>query len=179
MPLLTMREYPDPILRQKAKNVDLKDPRLPGIVRDLFETMYHHSGVGLAANQVGLDLNLTVIDCSGGDEPHARLVLINPVVLGTEGTVEEDEGCLSFPGLRAIARRGEFCRVRAYDLEGNVFEIESGGLLGKALQHETDHLAGKLFIDHLTLASRASVEGKLKQMKKDYQPQDKKPGARA
>lgn len=174
MALLTMREYPDPILRQKAKNVDPKDPRLPGIVRDMFETMYRESGVGLAANQVGLDMNLTVIDTSGGDDVNARLVLINPVVLATDGSVEEDEGCLSFPGVRAIARRGERCRVRAYDLDGNAFEVESGGLLGKALQHETDHLQGKLFIDHLTLASRASVEGKLKQMKKDFKAGAKK-----
>jgi peptide deformylase len=174
MALFTMREYPDPILRQKAKNVDPKDARLPGIVRDMFETMYRESGVGLAANQVGLDLNLTVIDCSGGNDVNAKLVLINPVVLATEGTVEEDEGCLSFPGLRAIARRGERCRVRAFGLDGNVFEVEAGGLLGKALQHETDHLSGKLFIDHLTLASRASVEGKLKQMKKDFKAEAKK-----
>lgn len=177
MPLLPMRHYPDPILRQKAKTVDLKDPRLPGIVRDMFETMYHESGVGLAANQVGLDLNLAVIDCSGGDDHNAKLVLINPVVLETGGTVEEDEGCLSFPGLRAIARRGERCRVRAFDLEGHAYEVEAGGLLAKALQHETDHLQGKLFIDHLTLASRAAVEGKLKQMKKDAAP--KKSGVRA
>lgn len=170
MPLLPLRHYPDPILRQKAKTVDLKDPRLAGIVRDMFETMYHESGVGLAANQVGLDLNLAVIDCSGGEDSNAKLVLINPVVLATSGTVEEDEGCLSFPGVRAMARRGERCRVRAVDLEGRAYEVEAGGLLGKALQHETDHLSGKLFIDHLTLASRASVEGKLKQMKKDAKP---------
>ncbi len=167
MALLPLRHYPDPLLRQKAKSVDPKDPRLPGIVRDMFETMYHESGVGLAANQVGLDLSVAVIDCSGGDDVNAKLVLINPVVLGDEGSVEEDEGCLSFPGLRGIARRGERCRVRAFGLDGLPYEVEAGGLLAKALQHEIDHLNGKLFIDHLTLASRASVEGKLKQMKKD------------
>ena len=170
MPLLTVRQFPDPVLRQKAKDLDPLDPSLPGLVRDMFETMYHAEGVGLAANQIGLAVRLTVIDCSGGDDPAAKLVLINPVILATEGDVEEEEGCLSFVGMRGKARRGERCKVRAFGLDGKVFEIESGGLLGKALQHEIDHLNGRLFIDHLTLSSRATMEGKLKQMKRDYEP---------
>jgi peptide deformylase len=170
MPLLTIREFPDPILRQKAKEIDPLDPSLPALVRDMFETMYHADGVGLAANQIGLAVRVAVIDCSGSRDPAAKLVLINPVVLVTMGDVQEEEGCLSFPGLRGTARRGERAKVKAFGLDGQAFEIESGGLLGKALQHEIDHLNGRLFIDHLNLASRAAMEGKLKQMKRDAQP---------
>lgn len=167
MPRLSLRHYPDPVLRQRAEPVDLKDPALPGLVQDLFEAMYAAEGVGLAANQVGLRKRVAVIDTSGGQDPAARLVLINPELLGVQGEVEEDEGCLSFPGMRAKARRGERARVRAFGLDGQPFELEAGGLLGKALQHEVDHLNGRLFIDHLPLAQRALVEGRLKQMKKD------------
>ncbi len=173
MPILTIRQFPDPVLRQKAKDLDPLDPSLPALVKDMFETMAHAQGVGLAANQIGLAVRLAVIDCSGGEDPAARLVLINPVVLASTGDVQEEEGCLSFTGLRGIARRGERCRVRAFGLDGRAFEVESGGLLGKALQHETDHLNGRLFIDHLNLASRAAMEGKLKQMKKEAQAESR------
>jgi peptide deformylase len=169
MALLTIRQFPDPVLRQKAKDLDPLDPSLPALVADMFETMYHAEGVGLAANQVGLAVRLAVIDCSGGEDPKAKLVLINPVVIEIKGDLEEEEGCLSFVGMRGKARRGEHCRVRAFGLDGKAFEVESGGLLGKALQHETDHLNGRLFIDHLSMAARAAMDGKLKQMKKDFQ----------
>lgn len=167
MPVLTIRHYPDPVLRQRALPVDLNDPSLPALVADLFDTMYAAEGVGLAANQVGLAKRVAVIDTSAGEDPNARLVLLNPEILEIEGEVEEEEGCLSFPGMRAKARRGERSRVRAFGLDGQPFEIEAGGLLGKALQHEVDHLNGRLFIDHLPLAQQALVSGKLKQMKKD------------
>jgi peptide deformylase len=168
MPIMPLRLFPDAVLRQKAQPVDPTDPGLKALVADLFETMYHNEGVGLAANQVGLSKRVAVIDCSGGDDPLAKLVLINPEIVSVAGDVEEEEGCLSFPGLRGKARRGEFCKVRAFGLDGLVFEIESGGLLGKALQHEVDHLNGRLFIDHLTMAQRAVLEGRLKQMKRDF-----------
>ncbi len=175
MPLLTLRHFPDPVLRQKAKDLDPLDPSLPALVKDMFETMYFAEGVGLAANQVGLAVRLAVIDCSGGDDPAAKLVLINPVVLSLQGDVQDEEGCLSFPKLRGTTRRGERCRVRAFGLDGRSFELESGGLLGKALQHETDHLNGRLFIDHLNLSSRAAMEGKLKQLKRDALADGKRP----
>jgi peptide deformylase len=167
MPVLKIRHYPDPVLRQRALPVDLKDPSLPALVADLFETMYAAEGVGLAANQVGLAKRVAVIDASAGEDPAAKLVLLNPEILQTIGDVEEEEGCLSFPGMRAKARRGERAKVRAFGLDGLPFEVEAGGLLGKALQHEVDHLNGRLFIDHLPLAQKALVNGKLKQMKKD------------
>jgi peptide deformylase len=146
--------------------VDPKDPRLPALVADLFETMAAADGVGLAANQVGLSIRVAVIDTSAGTDPAARLVLINPEIVSHHGEVEEDEGCLSLPGLRARAKRAERVKVKAFGLDGCPFELEAGGLLGKALQHEIDHLNGRLFIDHLSLAQRALVEGRLKQMKK-------------
>jgi peptide deformylase len=167
MSVLQIHRYPDPVLRQRAEPVDPKDPSLPALVADLFESMYAADGVGLAANQVGLARRVAVIDTSGGEDPDARLVLLNPVLLDVQGSVEEDEGCLSFPGLRAKARRGERVRVRAYGLDGQAFEVEAGGLLAKALQHEIDHLNGRLFIDHLPLAQQALVSGRLKQMKKE------------
>lgn len=167
MPLLNIRRYPDPVLRQRAEPVDLKDPSLPALVADLFETMYAAEGVGLAANQVGLAKRVAVIDTSGGEDAAAKLVLLNPELVEVQGAVEEDEGCLSFPGLRGKARRGERARVRAFGLDGQAFEVEAGGLLGKALQHEVDHLNGRLFIDHLPLTQQALLSGKLKQMKRD------------
>lgn len=167
MARLSIRLYPDPVLRQRAEPVDLQDPSLPALVADLFESMYAAEGVGLAANQVGLAKRVAVIDTSAGEDPAAKLVLLNPEIIQVQGEVEEEEGCLSFPGMRAKARRGDRARVRAYGLDGQPFEIEAGGLLGKALQHEVDHLNGRLFIDHLPLAQQALVSGKLKQMKKD------------
>jgi peptide deformylase len=167
MALLNIRRYPDPVLRQKARPVDLKDPQLPALVADMFETMYHAEGVGLAGNQVGLAIRVAVIDTSGGEDPQAKLVLLNPELVSSEGDVEEEEGCLSLPGLRAKTRRAERARVKAFGLDGQPFEIESGGLLGKALQHEVGHLNGRLFIDHLPLTQQVLVSGKLKQMKKE------------
>lgn len=167
MPILTIRRYPDPVLRQKSQAVDPKDPALAALVADLFDTMYAAEGVGLAANQVGLAVRVAVIDSTAGRDPEARLVLLNPEILSLAGEVEEEEGCLSFPGLRAKARRAERARVRASGLDGQVFEVEAGGLLGKAIQHEVDHLNGQLWVDHLPMAQKALMSGKLKQMRKD------------
>lgn len=167
MAVLGIRIYPDPVLRQKTQPVDPQDPGLQALVQDLFESMYAAEGVGLAANQVGISRRVAVIDTSAGKDPAQRLVLLNPEILELRGEVEEEEGCLSFPGLRAQARRAEWAKVRAQGLDGRHFEVEGGDLLGKALQHEIDHLNGRLFIDHLPLAQQALVNGRLKQMKKE------------
>jgi peptide deformylase len=167
MAVLPIRLYPDPVLRLKTRVVDPQRPSLAALVDDLFETMYAEEGVGLAANQVGLDLRLAVIDTSSGRDPKAKLVLINPRLLEESGDVEEEEGCLSFPGLRAKARRAERARVQAIGLDGIPYEVESDGLLGKALQHEVGHLDGRLFIDYLPLGQKALLAGQLKQMKRD------------
>lgn len=167
MALLPIRRYPDPILRKKCRNVDPTDPSLSALVADLFDTMYAAEGVGLAANQVGLDIRVAVIDTSGGRDPLARLVLINPQIIAEGGEVEEEEGCLSFPGLRALSRRAQWARVQATGLDGIPFEVEAGELLGKALQHEVGHLNGRTFIDHLPASQKALLAGKLKQMRKE------------
>ena len=168
MPKLTIVKYPDPILRTKTAPVDPKEAGLKQLVEDMFQAMYAAEGVGLAANQVGLNKRVVVIDCSAGEEPTERLILINPVMLETEGEVEEEEGCLSFPKIRAKARRGSYAKVRAQGLDGKSFEVEGEGLLGKALQHELDHLDGKVFIDQISLAQKALISGKLKELKAEY-----------
>ena len=165
MPKLKIVKYPNPILRKKASPVDPADKTLKKLAADMFEAMYEAEGVGLAANQVGLDKRIVVIDCSAGEDPAAQLVLLNPVMLETQGNVEEEEGCLSFPHIRAKAKRSSYARVRALGLDGKSFEIEGDGLLGKALQHELDHLDGKLFIDRIGLAQKALISGKLKDLR--------------
>ncbi len=165
MAILKIVKYPDPILRKKTALVDLNDKSLPKVVANMFETMYAAEGVGLAANQVGLDLRLAVIDCSGGEDPKERLILVNPQMLETRGEVTEEEGCLSFPGIRAKAGRAEFARVEAFNLKGTLIHVEGDGLLGKALQHELDHLDGRLFIDRIGLAQKAMISGKIKELK--------------
>ncbi len=166
MALIPIVKYGDPRLKRKAQPVDPKDPSLKPLVRDMFETMYQSDGVGLAANQVGLLKQVVVIDVGGREKPEP-LVLLNPVIMETGGEVEEEEGCLSIPDIRAKALRAGFCRVKALDLEGRPLEVASDGLLGKALQHEVDHLNGVLFVDRLRMTSKALISGKLKALKKE------------
>jgi len=166
MALLTIRKYPDPILRTKTQDVDPKAAFIKGLVEDMFETMYAAEGVGLAANQVGRLERITVIDAGAGEKKREKLVLINPRLVETRGELEEDEGCLSFPKVRAVARRAEWAKVEAFDLHGKKITVEGDGLLGKALQHELDHLDGKLFIDKISIAQKALISGKLKDLKK-------------
>jgi peptide deformylase len=165
---LSIVTYPDPILRHKTARLDPKEAGLKRLVEEMFEVMYAAEGVGLAANQVGLDKRLAVIDCSGGADPAARLVLINPEMVSIEGELEEEEGCLSFPKIRAKTRRGIVAKVRAQGLDGKFFEVEGEGLLGKALQHELDHLDGKVFIDRISLVQKALISGKLKELRAEY-----------
>jgi peptide deformylase len=184
MALLPIRRYGDPILKKKAAPVDPRDPSLKTLLRDMQETMYHAAGVGLAANQVGVLKQVAIIDVTGGEKPESLIVLLNPEVLEKDGEAEEEEGCLSIPDLRAPAKRASFCRVRAQGLDGKTFEVAGDGLLGKALQHETDHLNGILFVERLGLASRALLSGKLKTLKKETESalkagQGKKPARTA
>jgi peptide deformylase len=160
-------KYGQAVLRTKTSPVDPADPMLPALIEDMFETMYAADGVGLAANQVGVSLRLAVIDTSAGEDPEARLVLLNPQIISKAGEVYEEEGCLSVPGLRASVWRAQTAKIRAQNLKGEIFEMESGGLLGKAFQHETDHLDGKLFVDYLSLTQKAAFAGRLKQLKRE------------
>lgn len=171
--------YGDPVLRTKGKQIERIDGEIRSFAADMLETMYEANGVGLAAQQVGRALQLTVIDVSdaesrpsqmwiAGEEvdlkEHMPLILLNPEVqLGQELEVGT-EGCLSFPEITVEIPRPTKVRVTAQDLHGNRIEFEAAGLLSRAVQHETDHLNGILFIDRMSSATKAALAGKLKRL---------------
>lgn len=153
MAIRTIRVYPDPVLRNKTARVEKVDESLDGLIQDMVETMHAAPGVGLAANQVGVPLQLAVIDLSAredAEDRHPLLVLINPEIISSEGAAVEEEGCLSIPDFSEKVKRAARVRVRAQDRKGKNFELEAEGLLAKALQHEIDHLNGLLFVDRLS-----------------------------
>jgi peptide deformylase len=153
MALREIRKYPDPVLRQKTGRVETLDAALERLIDDMVETMHAAPGVGLAANQVGVPLQVAVIDLSFREEKgqrHPLLVLINPEMISLEGSVTEEEGCLSLPEYTEMVKRAAKVKVRAQDRAGKSFEMEAEGLLAKALQHEIDHLNGLLFVDRLS-----------------------------
>ena len=141
-----MKLVPDPILRQQAKKINPIPQKLGKYTQDMIETMHDERGVGLAANQVGSLRKVAVIQLPEWDE---ALVLINPEIIRREGEREVEEGCLSIPGYRVTVKRSERVRARALDLNGKVIKIKAEGLLAQALEHETDHLNGYLYIDRL------------------------------
>ena len=150
--------YPDKRLREPGKKVERFDAELHQLIEDMAETMYAAPGVGLAAPQIGVSKRLFIVDvASAEDEPSDLRVFINPEIVETEGETTFNEGCLSFPGLREDIDRAERVRVRALDKDGQPFELEAGGLLAIAIQHENDHLDGKLMIDHLSVLRRRMV----------------------
>ncbi len=164
MTLLDILRYPDPRLRKKAKTVEKVDDRIRQIVDDMFETMYAAPGIGLAATQVNIHQRIVVIDVSENhDEP---LCLINPEILQKKGTGESEEGCLSVPEYYAPVQRAEEVTVRALDKEGEVFEMEADGLLAVCIQHELDHLQGKVFVDYLSPLKQSRVRKKLEKAAK-------------
>jgi peptide deformylase len=153
MAIQEIRKYPDPVLRKKTARVSQIDDAIHRLIEDMVETMHAAPGVGLAANQVGVPLQVAVIDLSAREEQaehHSLLVIINPEILSTEGAVVEEEGCLSIPEYAENVRRAARVKVRAQDRTGKTFELEAEGLLAKALQHEIDHLNGLLYIDRLS-----------------------------
>ena len=153
MTVREIRKYPDQLLHEKTGRVETIDVTLRRLIDDMVETMHAAPGVGLAANQIGVPLQVAVIDLSTQEEAvrrHPLLVIINPEILSLEGAVIEEEGCLSIPEYTEKVKRAQKVKVRALDREGKLFEIEAEGLLAKALQHEIDHLNGLLFIDRLS-----------------------------
>jgi len=172
-------KYGDPMLRTKGKRLEAFDDEIRALAADMLETMYEANGVGLAAQQVGRALQLTVIDVSdaenrpsrmwlAGEEvdpkEHMPLILINPELqLGDEVEIGT-EGCLSFPEITAEIPRALKVKVNAQDLNGNRLEFEAAGLLGRAVQHENDHLNGILFIDRMSSAAKAALAGRLKRL---------------
>ena len=160
-------KYGNPILETPSEAVtDFDSDELRALVADMFETMYEASGVGLAAPQVGLSKRITVIDCSCGEEPDEKLVLINPKILSTEGQQVGEEGCLSIPGFREDVKRAQKVTARAQDLEGNLLEVTGEGLLARAILHENDHLNGILFIQQLSPLKRELIKRKIRKLKR-------------
>ena len=158
MAIRTILHYPDKRLREPGQRVTAFGPELAKLVEDMAETMYAAPGVGLAAPQIGESVRVFVIDvATGDDEPSQLRVFVNPEIIERNGQQVWEEGCLSFPGVHEEIERAETVKVRAQDVDGNVFELEADGLLAVAIQHENDHLEGKLMVDHLGLIRRRLV----------------------
>lgn len=158
--ILTILEYPDPRLRKVAAPVATFGPEIQRLVRDLAETMHAAPGVGLAATQVDVHKRIIVIDIS--DARDELRVFINPEILEAQGEAECEEGCLSVPGYYDRVTRAASVRVRAQDEHGKPYELAADGLLAVCIQHEMDHLVGKVFVDYLSPLKRARLSGKLK-----------------
>jgi peptide deformylase len=159
MSKLKILEFPDPRLRTKATPVLVVDDKLRALIGDMFETMYEAPGIGLAATQVDVHKRLLIADVSvDKDEPY---VLINPEILEKDGVIVTDEGCLSVPGYYEEVERAEHIKVRFLDREGVSVELQAHGLLAVCIQHEIDHLDGKLFVDYLSEAKRSRIRKKL------------------
>ena len=162
MALLNILEYPDPRLRTKAQRVDVVTPDIEKFVSDMFETMYEAPGIGLAASQVNVHKRIIVVDVS--EERDTPYAFINPEIQALSGEQELQEGCLSIPGFYEIVNRADRIRVSALDTKGNPFEMEAEGLLSVCIQHETDHLEGKLFVDYLSNLKRQRIRKKLEKL---------------
>jgi peptide deformylase len=165
MALLPILEFPDPRLRTRAQPVEQVDAALRKLIDDMFETMYAAPGVGLAATQVNVHKRFMVIDVS--ESRKEPLVFINPEILERQGVEESEEGCLSVPGVYDKVTRADRIRVRALDRDGKQFEMDADGLLAVCVQHEMDHLDGKLFVDYLSELKRTRIRKKLEKERKD------------
>lgn len=165
MALLTILEYPDPRLRTRAQPVTQFDAALAQLIEDMFETMYAAPGIGLAATQVDVHRRLIVIDVSA--EHTEPQVFINPEILERDGRCETEEGCLSVPGVFDQVERAERVRVRYQDRAGAPVERELDGVAAVCLQHEMDHLEGKLFVDYLSDLKRERIRKKLDKDRKE------------
>jgi peptide deformylase len=160
-------KYPDPVLALRGEPVTEFTPELEQLVEEMFDSMYAAQGIGLAAPQIGISKQITVIDVSFKERPEDKLVLINPVVLDQEGKQVEEEGCLSLPEIRAKVERAEWVKVRAQNEKGEFFEVEGDELLARALLHEIDHLHGVLFIDRISRLKREMILRRIKKLQKN------------
>lgn len=159
MPKLDILTFPDPRLRNPALPVAQVDADIRRLVDDMLETMYAAPGIGLAAPQVNVSRRVVVIDTS--EHKDTPLCLINPRILSSEGREQMDEGCLSVPGFFETVTRAERVSVAALDRDGNPFTLDADGLLAVCIQHELDHLDGKLFVDHISMLKRQRIKHKL------------------
>jgi peptide deformylase len=162
--VLTILEFPDDRLRKKAAEVQVVDGKIKSLVDDMLETMYLAKGIGLAATQVNVHQRIVVIDVS--EEKDNPLCLINPEIIAKDGVEESEEGCLSVPGFFETVKRAEHIKVKALDKEGKPFEMEADALLAVCIQHELDHLEGKLFVDYISSLKRQRIKKKLEKLHK-------------
>ncbi len=160
-------KYGDPVLEKQAETVtEFGTPELEKFLEDMFESMYAAKGVGLAAPQIGVSRRIAVIDCSVGENPAEKIVLINPEIIRVEGKQKGEEGCLSIPGFREEVVRGQKVTVRAQNARGETFEMTGEDLLARAFLHETDHLNGRLYISHLSALKRDLIKRKVRKLQK-------------
>lgn len=164
MSVLSILEFPDARLRTVAKAVKVVDAKVSSLVDDMFETMYLEHGVGLAATQVDVHQRIIVLDVS--EDKNNPLCLINPELIVQIGEEESDEGCLSVPGIFEPVKRAEHIKLTAQDQKGKSFELEADGLLSICIQHEMDHLLGKLFVDYLSPLKRQRIKKKMLKLQK-------------
>lgn len=160
-------KYGDPVLETKAEPItEFDTPELRQLVDDMFDTMYSAKGIGLAAPQIGLSKQLTVIDVTAGEDGGERIVLINPEIVEKSGSQLGEEGCLSIPGFREDVKRAMKIKVRARNVEGDTLEYEADELLARCMQHEIDHLHGVLFLSHLSPLKRDLIRRKIRKLQK-------------
>jgi len=171
---LSILEFPDPRLRIKAKPVERFDKNLHTLIDAMFETMYQAPGIGLAATQVNVHQQLVVLDVS--EQKNSPLVLANLKIVAQQGSQIYKEGCLSVPGIFAEVSRAEQIRVEAQDRDGRGITIDADGLLAVCIQHEMDHLSGKLFVDYLSPLKRDLVRKKLEKQRRETEPDIRKRG---
>jgi len=164
MALLKIIEYPDPRLRTKATPIDEFNQALSQQIDNMFDTMYSAPGIGLAGTQVDFHKRLFVIDVS--EEKNTPLVFINPEIKELRGVEQMEEGCLSFPGVYALVERADSLTIQAQDRDGHSFEMDADDLLAVCIQHELDHLQGKLFVDYLSALKRQRIRKKLEKEQK-------------
>jgi len=159
--------YGNPVLERPTEPVtDFDTPQLHQFIEEMFQSMYAAKGVGLAATQIGFARRIAVIDCSVGEDPAQKIVLINPQIIRSEGKQKGEEGCLSIPGFREEVSRGKIVTVRAQNVKGETFEQTGEDLLARAFLHETDHLYGKLYISHSSALKRDLIRRKIRKMVK-------------
>jgi peptide deformylase len=164
--MLTVRHYPDPVLTHRTHPVKRIDRSFHKLVKEMFDTMYEEQGVGLAAPQVGEGLRMCVVNCTGDSDD--ELVLVNPVIVESSGEATSEEGCLSVPGVRTNVSRPARVKVRAYDAAGHELELDADGLEARALQHEIDHLEGRLFFQRLNEAARMTIKHQIERLEREF-----------
>lgn len=166
MSILTILEFPDKRLRTVAEEVSQVDDNVKTLVDDMLETMYAAKGIGLAATQINVHKRIIVMDIS--EEKNEPICLINPEIIEKVGTEESEEGCLSVPGFFEKVTRAEQIKIRALNRDGESFEMEADDLLAVCIQHEMDHLEGKLFVDYLSTFKRNRIKSKLEKIHRQH-----------